>query len=263
MQNSILSLSNTILDKTFPILPESLVDQLKNCQTFGQQCTSKWKNPTYMLAKYVIKGPFPINSSRIEKIRYFQKELAKMNHMCHVPVQLYCDKNNQIWSCSPNLGNLPEKKNLKWGIIHKWSGQEGFIIPRDGNADVTRATDYLKTHNGQMPSLECWRQLFQHLIDRFLIGAGDSGLWNILMVKDENEQYGVFGVDMEENRGNLEATNALEMFFSGKRGFAKKYLPNVKKAFLACYDQLIVAGGYERSIQAKKCLERSYIEWSK
>lgn len=158
---------------------------------YGQRVTASWKPLTYLTENWVYKGPYTgkrehIPSNTVERYHKF----LSYGDTSVLPMEEVFGPNRSRYLRSPNIGTQWPPKTEVDTVI---SGVIGRILSKDDTKSVSSKssmgvyTGVGLIDNGGMD----WIKMLYHFIIRFIIGAGDAGLFNYL---------NNYGLDYEENR---------------------------------------------------------------
>lgn len=166
----------------------------------GQQRTSNRKQFVFIRHKDVIKGPF--KEERVQEVfrRSEQLKTWRTPYIVHPKEVLESDVGYFI--IYPKVG-CREEDNI---TCHKesFSDYEYSVIVRYNLVKLNDVIEEDGDFQDHIPNIA------EALIDLFLLGVGDTGLFNILA---DNITKEVFIIDFEENRGNAPKT---EFFYFSK-----------------------------------------------
>ena len=165
----------------------------------GQVVTGKHKPVVHLLTDTVVKGPYGVESKApamvCTRTSQFVRWAGSAEGACVVPSQRYvaADGSGRQFLVTKNVGRMPTATSTK--LYHRWSGRVGVVADRLGN-DVVTVSKLLADEHGVLTPQQ-WRSVFQHLLLRFVMQCGDTGLWNMLLVRSTGR---VYGIDFEDCR---------------------------------------------------------------
>jgi len=199
---------------------------------YGQRVTSKHKALTMLDGERVMKGPIDPKKPMLALIYYRCLKLKEWGDDASVWWEIVQHPvTKALYLSTPNLGLLPERVvyktvyhfDLPSGEVHI----RGWCLPRitetveRDRGGVSRAIDELRCR-GTLPS-EMWRDLFYHLLLRWVIKGGDTGLWNVI---------NGYGIDFEEERGDPKEgqtpTTLYSLLMETKRKPKKEHEPEIR-----------------------------------
>jgi hypothetical protein len=224
----------------------------------AQKCTGRAKKPVFLLPRHVVKGPWHL-PDEAERINRELGRLALMEHwLCPegfsqvaLP-KLFPHRGNQcVYLVTPALYEAPGDGTLEglamWDIATSSRSASRFgprwldVVARE-TVGVVRVTDrvqvdpdYLSANPG----------IWEHLMHRFLLKCGDSGLHNMLVHPACERPV---GLDVDENRNvdNERDDEWLSLFFKSRP--ARRLVPLIEQSWVVHRE---VIGGIVRHLQQR------------
>lgn len=223
------------------------VSNLKN-YIIGQKVTSKSKKVTRLTKKWVYKGPFKYDDLALRLVDRRSHLFKQFGDKAFVPNMILKHRNGEFWLKMPNLGKLPETEQT-WYLPGDRETIGKVAIRNDKYVEegVVRASEEIMV-NGDLPE-EMWFPLLYHFSLRYILRAGDTGIWNVINGK---------GIDFEDMRKDYTPTNAIDALFfkkssKGVMELVKKYV-NIYKKDLANRIEENVFSGIPSEEKRKKLL---------
>jgi len=196
---------------------------------YGQRVTSKHKALTMLDGDRVMKGPIDPKKPMLALLYYRCQKLKEWGDVASVLWDIVQHPvTKKMYISTPNLGFLPENVEYKtvyhFGDVHI----RGWCLPRITDTverqrgGVSRGIDEMRCRQ-ILPSV-MWRDLFYHLLLRWVIKGGDTGLWNVI---------NGCGIDFEEERGDPKEgqtpTTLYSLLMETKRKPKASYVPHIKE----------------------------------
>lgn len=182
-------------------LTDEEIEEIANAP-LAQTPTGNAKKFIYVTSRKVYKGPYKVN---LEKdVSIIQRTLYRVYRMKHVwgdsiliEHELVHDaKNNILYFCMDNIGNQdPELWTVEEKILSTHAKESVDVLTRKSSGVLQMS----KMIQSPIFELAATRAVID-LAARYLIGAGDAHLANIICSEDGNI---VVGVDIEDDRGNM------------------------------------------------------------
>ena len=198
-----------------------LTDQLANLP-HGQRRTSAHKKAVFISTDYVYKGPYRGNSpGDVKKFLnnlYFTRALIALEEDLKLSEDL---RSIVDWHSVIKISDVDEyylKQKALGNLSTDENDRELVTTKVEKNVQVLRRGSHIhrlvELENDQDNFPEIYRATIQHFYLRYLLNVGDSGTWNILVRRDEDQR--ICGIDFEELRSEKvkKATDSLTMIMS-------------------------------------------------
>jgi len=196
-------------------LPIICLDDLNADQDgpiYGQKVTASWKPKTYLTQKWIYKGPYTGKRSNIpfKTVERYRRFLM-LGDQAAIPVEVVKGPDQHNYLRSPNVGTQWPPTAV---TDHVTQTETGRIVDRQ-SMGVYRGQELIDM--GKMD----WERGLYHFLIRYIINAGDAGLWNYI---------NNYGIDYEEDRTHKgeKPKNILEVI--SNKPFSRNYAPLVEQA---------------------------------
>jgi hypothetical protein len=204
----------------------------------AQKCTGRAKRPVFLFPSAVVKGPWrpEEDADRLNRelgraalMRYW----ALPSTPCAVLESCVCEhpQTGDVYLVTPAL-YAPPTAARPWvfeGVFRSASayGPRWLEVVSRASVGVVRVADRVRE---QPHYLDDAAEVWEHLIHRFLLGCGDSGLHNML-INPANDR--AVGVDLDEHRGDerLDPSDWRSLLF--KRLPARALMPVIEGSWRA------------------------------
>jgi len=185
----------------------------------AQKCTGRAKRPVHLMPERVVKGPWRLDEDRAPLLRelgraHLMRSWAIPDGSWVLESVLWPDplSPGDVFVVTPALYTPDALAGAE--VSEPVKSASGFgprmleVVDR-ASLGVVRLSDAARR---DPEVLVRHPELFEHLIHRFLLGAGDSGLHNMLLVDSV-----VVGVDLDERRGSWPSTGPwMDLLFKAK-----------------------------------------------
>ena len=201
----------------------------------AQRCTSKHKPPTKITGRLVVKGPYTVESRAVRLVQYRTSRLLAWGaEPTTVPVSIQRDEaTGYQYLVFPVLpGSIARRcQNVVYYQWHLPRGSPamrpgvGYVAVRHPSDAWQQGSELVKSQFDSITDA-MWLATFQHLLLRFVLGCGDSGLWNMLMCPSRDM---VYGFDLEDVRKQSlsDASTVLRAMFPS-RSVPKAFVQRLK-----------------------------------
>ena len=194
-------------------LPQELVAALATREgvVAGQRVTGRYKPPTWLMERVVVKGPYSTTAAAPGLVQYrtdrFRAWGAGAAHGAVLPCHVY-HYDGGVYVTTPNAARMPARVTVQ--VVSRWlpaERQVAAVADREGNF-APQVAHVLKGSAGAAAGAgphaiprDQWLVALQHLALRVVLGCGDSGLHNMVWVLEGTMQGKVVGLDFEDWRG--------------------------------------------------------------
>lgn len=148
------------------------------------------KKVVYVGKDFIYKGPYLRTDRSFQTLLFFQLafEALEKTPMTILPIDVLYNENKDIYFMrSPNIGDTVNESDVETVSTKIESNVP--VIKR--GTTIFRVSERLE-HLDTLQKKTC----LKHLYLRFLLNIGDSGLYNLLIGKDQK----IYGIDLEEQR---------------------------------------------------------------
>lgn len=166
----------------------------------GQKKCGQHKKVVYIADDYVYKGSYARKEKSFLNALFFQHALSQIEQESTIlPIDiLYDEVANSFFLRCKNIGTPVDPSDIE--IVTTKIETNVKIIRRGSTLfRVSEIVDELDT----LQKKKC----LQHLYGRFLLNIGDSGLYNILLSKNNI----IYGIDLEEQRNECKFTSVINL----------------------------------------------------
>ena len=194
----------------------------------AQKCTGKAKRPVHLMPDKVVKGPWRRAEDRAPLLREIGRATLMRQWATEggatvleptlwsdpdAPEHVYVVTRALYTSDALDSASISDPVKSASGF-----GPSQLEVVDRASLGVERVSDLARR---DPDVLVRHPEVFEHLIHRFLLGVGDSGLHNMLLVDSV-----VVGVDLDERRGSWPSTGPwMDLLFKAKPAKAKKAKP--------------------------------------
>jgi len=170
----------------------------------AKKCTGRAKKPVLLFEHMIAKGPWRTYADQ----RRLRRALGRVALMRHWATDAYPDvvraprifrhPNGDLYWVEPALYDPPDPKH-PWRIEEECASASsvGPRILQIVSNTSTRVVNVGHRARVQLTYLDNHPEVWEHLIHRFLVGCGDSGLHNMLVCPASQDAV---GIDLDENR---------------------------------------------------------------
>ncbi|MBU51559.1 MAG: hypothetical protein CL920_22945 [Deltaproteobacteria bacterium] len=225
--------------------------------TVAQKCTGKAKKPVFLFPDKIVKGPWrPEREHQRINRELGRSELMACWSLPEYPstvLQPSCFAEiptGDVYLVWPAL--YPSEQAEKW-VFQPVCRNVSAVGPRQlrvverASTGVIRVSDHVKKQPRYLfEHPECW----EHLMHRYVLQAGDSGLHNMLIRPSDRR---CIGIDYDENRkDDAHCDDWFEMMFKAKP--AKSIMPALLESLQVHREHLrVVLTRLEESCASKEC----------
>lgn len=226
------------------ILSQEEADLLKKPRAIvAQKCTGRSKKPVFLLPDKVVKGPWhlPFEKERLNRelgrlalMSYWLSEHEYTNIL--LPVLYPHEENQRIYLVTPALYKAPGDGTLRglasWEVATSSRsasavGPKWLDVIDRSTLGVVRVSDRV----GQDPIYVLEQPgVWEHLLHRYILECGDSGLHNMLVAPETHRPVGL-DVDEQRNTNNEVTGDWVSCLF--KRAPAKRTMPWLERSWRA------------------------------
>ena len=201
----------------------------------AQKCTGRYKKPVFLFPDKVVKGPWTLPKDCGRLNRELGRAALMRYWALHPPgvlrPALFERSGGGVYLVTPALFLSPTSQR-PWEIESRCRsvsevGPRNLEVVARRSLGVVRVSDRVKKDPSYLlDTPEVW----EHLIHRYLLRCGDSGLHNMLVRPTDDR---AIGLDLDENRhtSREDPRNIFSLLF--KSPPAKKLRPVLQKSLLA------------------------------